>query len=42
MAKTGGQAVEEDLGGWLLVFTLVLIFCVIFLAFDPWHVNCVA
>ena len=34
MAKTGGQAVEEDLGGWLLVFTLVLIFCVIFLAFD--------
>ena len=34
MAKTGGQAVEEDLGGWLLVFTLVLIFCVIFLTFD--------
>ena len=36
MAKTGGQAVEEDLGGWLLVFTLVLIFFVMSFKSDPY------
>ena len=29
MAKTGGQAVEEDLGGWLLVITIGLIIFVL-------------
>ena len=32
MAKTGGQAVEEDLGGWLLAITIGLIIITILLA----------
>lgn len=34
MAKTGGQAVEEDLGGWLLAITIGLIIITILLASD--------
>lgn len=34
MAKTGGQAVEEDLGGWLLAITIGLIAIVVLLVSD--------
>lgn len=34
MAKTGGQAVEEDLGGWLLAITIGLIVIVVLLVSD--------
>lgn len=34
MAKTGGQAVEEDLGGWLLAITIGLIIITAFLVGD--------
>ena len=34
MAKTGGQAVEEDLGGWLLAITIGLIVIIVLLVSD--------
>ena len=34
MAKTGGQAVEEDLGGWLLAITISLIVIIVLLVSD--------
>lgn len=41
MRRTGGQAVEEDLGGWLLAIYITLILLVIFLAFDTIQ-TCIA